>query len=231
MALTGYSRSLLRNSIKMIILILSAGSGYWCLGWIYFILNFGFEISENCYMDKELCKERHSMGSREGSQRWDKVLIEFRTLLHYVIILIGGLNYRYSWTKPFPIILPMIGIFMIIIGNAIRIWAQTNNKFFSSIVRIQKDRGHKVCTTGPYSILRHPGYFGSTLISLATPLILDCIYLYGFSAIFGILHIIRIIKEEEVLMKELDDYKEYTKKVKYRKIGRASCRERVYDMR
>jgi protein-S-isoprenylcysteine O-methyltransferase Ste14 len=92
------------------------------------------------------------------------------------------------------------------------------NKFFSSVVRIQKDRGHKVIQDGPYKYVRHPGYVGIFFLAPAVPLILGSIWGLIPSGLFIIAIIIRTYLEDKTLHKELEGYKEYAKKVKYRLI-------------
>ena len=41
--------------------------------------------------------------------------------------------------------------------------AMLSNRFFSAVVRIQRDRGHRVIDGGPYRVVRHPGYAGMIL--------------------------------------------------------------------
>ena len=62
------------------------------------------------------------------------------------------------------------GYVLLIAGMAGLTWAESVNKFFEPTVRIQTDRGHKVIDTGPYAIVRHPGYVFGFLLFLGMPL-------------------------------------------------------------
>lgn len=86
------------------------------------------------------------------------------------------------------------------------------------MVRIQNDRGHKVATKGPYKYVRHPGYVGFILFTLATPVSLGSIYGLLMSGMTSVIYIIRTYLEDITLKKELDGYFDYSKKVKYRLI-------------
>ena len=92
------------------------------------------------------------------------------------------------------------------------------NKHFEGFVRIQKDRDHKVITSGPYKIIRHPGYAGMVLTSISMPLLLGSIYAFIPVCISLILLLIRTYKEDETLQAELEGYSEYVQMTKYRLI-------------
>jgi len=109
-------------------------------------------------------------------------------------------------------------IILYIIGQIIVLWAKRTNKFFSSVVRIQKERGHTVCKDGPYSYVRHPGYVGGIIYTLAFPLVLGSFWGLAINLLILIPVVIRTYLEDKTLQKELDGYLEYTKEVKYRLI-------------
>ena len=44
------------------------------------------------------------------------------------------------------------------------------NGYAGPVVRIQKERGHKVVTTGPYAYVRHPMYAAALLFVFGAPL-------------------------------------------------------------
>lgn len=87
---------------------------------------------------------------------------------------------------------------------------------FSRVVRIQKDRGHTVCTTGPYKYIRHPMYAGVILIFLCFPLSLGSLYSFIPAALIIGLFVLRTLLEDETLKEELSGYKEYVQKVRFR---------------
>jgi protein-S-isoprenylcysteine O-methyltransferase Ste14 len=93
-----------------------------------------------------------------------------------------------------------------------------SNKFFSTLVRLQTDRKQTVMTEGPYKYVRHPGYLGYIIFTLATPIALGAFWGLIFSGIIGILLIVRTALEDATLKKELPGYAEYTENVKYKLI-------------
>ena len=76
----------------------------------------------------------------------------------------------------------------------------------------------QTATGGPYKYMRHPGYVGFIVINLATPLVLGSLWALIPGAIIAVLFIIRTALEDSTLQKELEGYKEYVEKVKYRLI-------------
>jgi protein-S-isoprenylcysteine O-methyltransferase Ste14 len=92
------------------------------------------------------------------------------------------------------------------------------NKFFEPTVRIQTDRGHRVIDTGPYAIVRHPGYaFGSGFF-LGMPSALGSYWALIPAALVCPLLVLRTIWEDQTLREELPGYKEYAQRVRYRLI-------------
>jgi protein-S-isoprenylcysteine O-methyltransferase Ste14 len=92
------------------------------------------------------------------------------------------------------------------------------NKFFSGVVRIQKDRGHTVVSTGPYAWVRHPGYAGTLGVYLVTPLLLDSRWAFIPAVMLVVALVVRTALEDRTLQKELPGYKEFTQKTRYRLI-------------
>jgi len=90
------------------------------------------------------------------------------------------------------------------------------NKFFAAVVRIQSDRDHKVIDSGPYRLVRHPGYAGSFLASLLIPLALSTYWVYIPVLLANLVIILRTAKEDHFLRAELPGYAEYAQKTRYR---------------
>lgn len=198
---------------------LSAGRiNYW-QGWIFNGLNLFFVLlTYYSLSDKtDLIKERLKPG--EGMKSWDKIYYIVATPIFFFVLIISAFDVgRYNWYPILPLCFVIIGIILYIIGQLIVLWAKTTNKFFSSVVRIQKDRQHIVCKDGPYSFVRHPGYAGGIIFTLAFPLVLGSFWGFAINLLILIPVVIRTYLEDKTLQKELDGYFEYTKEVKYRLI-------------
>ena len=94
----------------------------------------------------------------------------------------------------------------------------TQNRYLSDVVRIQEERGHEVCMTGPYRYVRHPMYVGVIIFVLCLPLALGSFFALFLSAAILFVFLIRTSLEDKTLQKELPGYKEYTEQVRYRLI-------------
>lgn len=216
-------KAVLRLAIGLVFIIpvvfLCAGRLPYPQGWLYIIVMLGSLLMT--YMsvrsNPELINERLSPG--EGVKRWDKIYFALSTPLYLATIAVGSLDTgRLGLSPELPVILNALAAAVYIAGQLIFAWARKANNYFSSVVRIQKDRGHKVCESGPYKHVRHPGYLGGLLFTLATPFIFGSLWAVIPTAIGIALMFIRTVLEDRTLERELEGYAEYKRKVKYRMI-------------
>ena len=91
----------------------------------------------------------------------------------------------------FPIGRHIIGMVFFFLGSMLFTWSMVSNKYFSTMVRIQDELGHKVADEGSYRFVRHPGYVGFIVMALATPIALGSIHALFLSIIVSIIFIIR----------------------------------------
>ena len=141
------------------IIFISAGRiNYW-QGLVY-VLSGLLMVALNYTLlriDPALAQERSKPG--EGAKKWDKSILVASFFVTLAMFIVAGLDSgRFGWSPDFHPFAYLCGILLNISGQAIFLVAQKQNKFFSSTVRIQTDRGHTVCDSGLYSIVRHPAY-------------------------------------------------------------------------
>jgi len=197
------------------ILFIAAGSMTWINGWVLVLVMLAGNVSGVVLADPGLLEER--IGIKSGLKREDVLFaIMMGRFGPLSTIVIAGLDFRFGWSAPFPMVLIVVGFVFFIIGLAITLWATKENKFFSSVVRIQKERGHYVITTGPYRIVRHPGYLGSVIYMLALPFALTSYWALIPAAVANIIAIIRTTLEDHTLKRELGGYTKYAEQVHYR---------------
>ncbi len=150
------------------------------------------------------------------TKTWDKIFGGLYVLMVFTMPAVAGLDVgRYGWSDlqlPFMV----LGIAFYIVSVILFDWAMIANAYFETTARIQKDKGQKVVSTGPYRIVRHPGYAGIIFLTFATPLILGSAYALIASGIITMLMIYRTFMEDKMLQNELSGYVEYTNKVRYR---------------
>ncbi len=163
----------------------------------------------------DLIAERGRAGP--GAKRWDKWLGGSASIVgSFATILVAGLDERWGWTPPLPPGVHVGGLIALVAGYALVSWAMAVNRFFSTIVRIQKDRGHSVVDRGPYAVVRHPGYVGLTVAFLALPLLLGSAWTLIAALVAVGLLIARTAMEDRTLREELDGYRAYAARVRYR---------------
>ena len=159
-----------------------------------------------------LLKERLDVKEKESKQR---VVVKASALMFILGFVIAGLNYRYGWIK-LPNIVVIIASIIFILSYVMYAVVLKQNAFLARTIKVDKEQ--KLITTGLYSIVRHPMYTATIFLFLSMPLILNSIISFIIFLIYPFVIVARINNEEEVLEKELNGYKEYKKKVKYKLI-------------
>lgn len=205
-----------------LILFLCAGDPGWWQAWLYSLLIFTAGIGGRIWAEKRhpgLTAERQNIENIQNAKAWDKVLAPLMAVsLVFPMVIVAGLDHRYNWSSGFPLWLIVIGFILIALGYAFAAWALAENRFFSSVVRIQTDRGHVVCDTGPYRFVRHPGYAGNILPLTGIVLALGSVWALIPAAVALIITVIRTTLEDQTLQEELPGYRDYTRRVRYRLI-------------
>lgn len=205
-----------------LILLLCGGDPKWWQAWIYLVLIFVSGIGGRILAEKwhpGILVERITSEKTLNAKSWDKVLSPLMAIsLTFPLVIVAGLDHRYEWTPLFSIWLNILGLIVITLGYSFATWALVENRFFSSTVRIQTDRGHSVCDTGPYRIVRHPGYAGNLLALPGMVLAFGSIWVLIPAIIALIITVVRTVLEDKMLKEELSGYKNYTQQVRYRLI-------------
>jgi protein-S-isoprenylcysteine O-methyltransferase Ste14 len=146
-------------------------------------------------------------------------LVGFVTLFGPLAIWgLSGLDARFGWTPPIPLGVQIGAIVVAVLGYLLLTWSMASNRFFSGVVRIQDDRGHRVASGGPYRFVRHPGYLAGVLVDLVTPLILNSLWALLPSVLVVVGLLLRTALEDRTLQAELDGYREYAGRVRSRLI-------------
>jgi len=160
----------------------------------------------------DILRERSE--TKPGIKLWDLAFAISFTFFVMAIHAVAGLDIgRFGWSNLGPGF-GVLGILLYAIGASIITWAMIVNKFFETTVTIVK--GHQVVSSGPYAIIRHPGYVGMILMYSSASLVLGSAISLIPAAIVVVLFVGRTYMEDRTLQKELKGYKEYTEKVRYR---------------
>lgn len=225
--MAGKKFSKLKDTVRIIaaiifllaILFVPAGTLNWPEAWLLLVLYFlvvGGLLIWLKKNDPELLKERRSV--RKDVKSWDKKIILAYTIFLLIMLALAGLDaVRFRWSRV-PLVWKAIGYIGFIPAATLGFWTFKQNTYLAQYVRIQKDRSHRVITTGPYKYVRHPMYVGVILFILCMPLVLGSLYSFIPALIIIILFIIRTSLEDKTLQEELEGYQDYARRVRYKLI-------------
>jgi protein-S-isoprenylcysteine O-methyltransferase Ste14 len=138
-------------------------------------------------------------------------------LVSMVAFVTAGLDSgRFGWSGEVPVAVTVAGVVLMLFGQVIFAMAMRENEFFSSTVRLQLERGHRVCDTGLYRLVRHPGYLGMLLSLLAFPMVMGSYWAFVPIAFGAVLLILRTVLEDRLLLDALPGYADYVAKTRWR---------------
>ena len=199
-----------------VLLFVPAGTIKWPNGWLFMAVLFIPMLVAGIVMylkAPDLLRSRLNAKEKEKTQQG---VIKYSGLMFLAAFIVAGLNYRNKNWVGFPEFVVRFGVIVFLLAYATFAEVLRENAYLSRTIEVQK--GQKVVSTGLYGIVRHPMYSATVFLFLSMPLILNSPIAFLIMLVYIPIIIIRIKNEEEVLEKELDGYKEYKKKVKYRLI-------------
>ncbi len=198
-----------------VLIFLPAGTLLFPLGWLLMAILFVpmlFAGSVMLFKNPNLLKKRLNAKEKQKEQT---LVVKLSGLMFLVGFVTAGLNFRFRW-----FVLPM----GVVIGAAVAfllayvLYAEVlrENTYLSRTIEVQE--GQKVIDTGLYGIVRHPMYSATLLLFLSMPLVLGSLYSLLVFLAYPVIIAVRIKNEEKLLEQELEGYRDYQKKVKYRLI-------------
>ena len=204
--------------LTAVLLFLTAGTIRWGWGWVYLALICAVLLVYTrtlLALHPDLIEERRQ--PPPDAKAWDKPLVAILAVAGPVAqIVVCGLDHRAGFSPPMTAGWHLAGAAAVAFGGAFTNWAVAHNRFFSGLVRIQRDRGHVVVDSGPYRLMRHPGYAGSILHTLGTSFLLGSWWSLAVAlpviAVMGV----RTALEDRTLRAELDGYEGYARRVRFR---------------
>jgi protein-S-isoprenylcysteine O-methyltransferase Ste14 len=205
--------------IAGIIFFLAAGKLDIMNAWVYIVIFAAGGLAIGLLLKKKSPQLLNDRGEiKPGSKKFDRVLILLYFILSLIVCpVIAGLDHRWSWHL-LPEIYWIIGILLYLFSLALTTWPMIHNRFFEGMVRIQEEKNHSVVKSGPYQIVRHPGYVGMLTGAFAMPLAFGSFWALIPAAFMAVVVIIRTWFEDKTLQEELEGYKAYCQEVKYRLI-------------
>lgn len=152
---------------------------------------------------------------QKGTKAWDAIVASLSVVLFFLILPAAGFDHRFGWSAA-PDWLVYVGLALLALGYFGVTWAQATNRHFEATVRIQTDRDHKVIDTGPYALIRHPGYAFAIPMAAGMALTTGSLVALIPVALAMLLLAGRTLGEEGVLRKGLPGYTEYAQRVRWR---------------
>lgn len=204
--------------VQVVVFFVSADYSIDPRAWPYFATAFVHYVVSTIAQFKlnpELLVQRLKM-KREGSKFWDEILMRISNLVVIILIpALAGLDFRYGWSY-LDEYFALLGLVFAVASTVLLNWAMVVNPHFEPAVRIQKERNHKVITSGPYNFVRHPGYLAGILFAFSIPLLIGSFLAFIAVGFYVILMMLRTWFEDRTLQSELDGYSRYINRVKYR---------------
>lgn len=194
-------------------LFASAGTFAITAFWIYLAINAVLFAASFIMLDPGLLRERMRPGGNPPP-----LALKLFTIVLFLHFAVAGLDRgRLHFSDDVPSWLQVVALAVLAAAYALVLWAMRVNRFFSSVIRIQSDRGQFVVTTGPYAFIRHPGYAAGIVVVVASGIALGswlAAALLIVSSLPFLLH--RAITEDRVLLAELAGYRDYAGRVRWR---------------
>ena len=196
-----------------------SGNWRWVEGWIFGVWWVSFIAGLFLwlhYKDPALLAERMRMPGSGGQSRSDVAILIGVKVGWIAWIVLSPLDVRFGWMPHLPLWSEACGGILLLGGSFFMLRAFTDNPYLSQLVRIQTERGQHVIDTGVYGLVRHPMYLGGSLMFVGGPLLLGsvCGLLVAIAEV--LLLILRIFGEEKLLARDLEGYRAYCEKVRYR---------------
>lgn len=208
--------------LPFFILLTAAGSLDWPAAWFYAGLTVGMTAISRLLIwrrNPDLLRERAQSLEKADTKSWDRnLVILIAIVIPLFLVLVAGLDHCNGWSNPVSPAVQIAAAVVMVLGYLFSTWAMVENAFFSGTVRIQKERGHRVVTTGPYRFVRHPGYSGALFVYLSAPLLLNTLRVLIPVMAWIAVMVYRTALEDRTLHAELDSYPAYAARVRYRLI-------------
>ncbi len=194
-------------------LLFSAGTvGYW-EAWAYMAVLFvpmTLALAYLLWNDPGLLERRMRMREREKEQG---LVVKLGSLCYLLIFLLPGLDRRFGWSEV-PVAAVVMADILFLLGYGLFVLVLKENSYASRVVEVEE--GQRVVTTGPYAIVRHPMYGAVIAIFVATPVALGSWWAVLPALPLVALLVVRVRNEEQVLLKELEGYSDYSQVTRYR---------------
>lgn len=202
-----------------VLLFVPAGTIWWPQAWTFLIelAIAGLLISGWLYVhDPALLEQRMASPLQREQAGWDRIFMICIMLFFCAWLAVMGLDAVRFRASHVPVWAQGIGAAAILASQYVFWLVFRANSYAAPVVKVQKDRGHAIATTGPYAYVRHPMYAGAILLLLGIPLLLGSWFGLALAPALVVAFAIRAVLEERTLSAHLPDYADYAARVRYR---------------
>ena len=199
-----------------VLIFLPAGTLRFWQGWVFFAVFCASTLYITIYFlvrDPDLIGRRVKTGETRKEQKIFQTISG--TVFFIGLLVIPGLDFRFSWSSV-PVPLTLVSDALVLLGFVIVFLVFRTNSFTSATIEVSENQ--KVIDTGVYAVVRHPMYMGAVLILIFSPLALDSFWALIPGLCICVFVVLRLLDEEKFLSVELDGYKAYCEKTRYRLI-------------
>ena len=198
-----------------LLLFLPAGTLNWFGGWLFMAILFIPMFCAGVVMmikNPGLLASRLDAKEKRGKQ---SIVVKLSGLMFLVGFIVAGLGVRFDWYR-LPTSVCIGGAVVFIVAYMLYAEVLRENTYLSRTIEVQE--GQKVIDTGLYGIVRHPMYSVTLLLFLSMPIVLGSVWSFLIFLVYPFIIAARLLDEEKFLEEELEGYREYKQKVKYRLI-------------
>ncbi|MDD1664350.1 MAG: isoprenylcysteine carboxylmethyltransferase family protein [Methanomicrobiales archaeon] len=202
--------------ILVVLLFLPAWSlAYW-EGWLFVLVFFLSVLVITVYFlkkDPKLIENRMRAGPVAEKEQSQRIIQSLAGIFFVLVFIVAGTDHRLGWSEV-PISLVIGGNILVVLGLYIVFLVFRENSYTSGIIEVGKDQ--ELISTGPYAVVRHPMYAGAFLMLLGVPPALGSWWAFVFVFLLFITIVGRLLHEEKFLSRNLQGYREYCEKTRYR---------------
>jgi len=201
------------------LLLWLSGDWRWTEGWIFACWLMAFNVAIVLWLrfrDPALLAERLRLPGSGGESASDVAILIGIKLCFLALLVVPALDVRFGWTPRLPLWSEVCGGILLLGGSFPFFRAFTDNTYASQLVRIQTERSQHVVDTGVYGLVRHPMYLGASLVFVGAGLLLGSVSGLLIAAAMLALLVLRIFGEEKLLTRDLEGYRAYRERVRYR---------------
>jgi protein-S-isoprenylcysteine O-methyltransferase Ste14 len=213
-------RYIVRDHVSAVILLAlalgAAGVINWYNAWLYVAVVVAIKLSSALILTRVNPAVLNARGTKREMSRRERIFFSVYVPMSLAIPIVAGLDAGGAGWSHRSLAELAIGLGFVVVGGALIIWALAVNAFFEPTVRLQSDRAHRVCSTGPYRLVRHPGYSGVILFCAGVPMVLGSLWCIVPIVVMTIAFVVRTTYEDRMLHNELDGYAAYASETRYR---------------